>query len=795
MIIYLNKIFKQNLAEFKELVAAITQQDKKYLLRNDILLLFYQYCDQMQKSKAFRNISAVYQFFKKIQEIIVEQEQLTIVHRISPGKYRFLKLIKNADYMEELKLSDYLNIRDRRMVKKDLEPATLQIDYLPFYDFSPSIKDSKTIGNGIRFLNRYLCSKFFNNPEKWNTILFEFLKMHRHHSQDLLVNSNTIKDFDTFRTEVEKAIFWLKRKTEDTPYTSIALKLKRSGFEPGWGHTAGRVLENMQLLIDILNEPNHKDFERFISRVPIPLISKIAIISPHGWFAQENVIGKPDTGGQVIYILDQVKALERCIKSQFELSGLGIIPKIIVVTRLIPEAVNTTCDLRLERICQTGNGWILRVPFRDKKNDIHKSWLSRFQIWPYLHRFAQDVLTELTTEFDGSPDIVIGNYSDGNLVSTLLADKFNVTHCTIAHALEKTKYLFSDLFWRQHEKKYNFSTQFTADMLAMNKADFIITSTQQEIVGTEDSIGQYESYSFFTLPGLYQVKSGINLFAPKFNVIPPGVNQDIYFPYYLRDRRKKSETKRLKDLIFFDKSPDIHGILENPDKIPIFAMARLDRIKNITGLIEAFGLSNKLQSKCNLIFAAGTIHSNHSKDAEEKTEIEKVYRLINKYKIHHKIRWLPSIEKKETGEVYRIIADQGGFFVQPALFEAFGLTVLEAMVSGLPTFATKFGGPSEIIEYGKNGFLLNTSKPNLIASSLEAFLKNSEKDNGFWQEISNNGIKRVQEYYNWELYSNRFMNLAKLYGFWRYSVSAKGKLEMDRYSDLIYHFLIKKQVR
>jgi glycogen synthase len=41
---------------------------------------------------------------------------------------------------------------------------------------------------------------------------------------------------------------------------------------------------------------------------------------------------------------------------------------------------------------------------------------------------------------------------------------------------------------------------------------------------------------------------------------------------------------------------------------------------------------------------------------------------------------------------------------QPALYEAFGLTVVEAMTCGLPTFATCNGGPSEIIKHGKSGF-------------------------------------------------------------------------------------------
>jgi hypothetical protein len=49
--------------------------------------------------------------------------------------------------------------------------------------------------------------------------------------------------------------------------------------------------------------------------------------------------------------------------------------------------------------------------------------------------------------------------------------------------LEKTKYEDSDAKWKELDPKYHFSCQFTADMIAMNTADFIITSTYQEIAG------------------------------------------------------------------------------------------------------------------------------------------------------------------------------------------------------------------------------------------------------------------------------------------------------------------------
>ena len=58
---------------------------------------------------------------------------------------------------------------------------------------------------------------------------------------------------------------------------------------------------------------------------------------------------------------------------------------------------------------------------------------------------------------------------------------------------------------REKEDKYHFSAQFTADLLAMNSADFIIASSFQEIAGSPEVVGQYESHSSFTMPGLYRV--------------------------------------------------------------------------------------------------------------------------------------------------------------------------------------------------------------------------------------------------------------------------------------------------
>ncbi|HHP7236228.1 MAG TPA: sucrose synthase [Desulfobacterales bacterium] len=786
---------RNELKDFKEYVLLLTSQAQQFFLRNDLLYYFGVFCDQNDRGAAFREESTMVAFIRRIQELFIQDDRIVLLHRYEVARYRFYFLRFDGEYMEEIDSRTYLDIKDRYVMKGARNGTHLHMDILPFYDFSPSIRDTRSVGHGIRFLNRYMCSNIFSKPEEWNEKLFDFIKLHRYNGRQLLVNGNQIGSFRTFFAILEETVRWLQTKPKQTPFAEVEGALQERGIEVGWGNTVGRILETMQLLIDLLNEPTDAQLEQFISRVPMPLISKIAIISPHGWFGQTNVLGKPDTGGQVIYILDQVRALERHLLEEIRLTGLEVEPKILVVTRLIPEAGDTTCGEKREKIFETNNGWILRIPFRDKDFNVVRHWISRFKIWPYLEDFAEDAATELTSEFQGRPDLIIGNYSDGNLVATLLSDRFDVIQCTIAHALEKTKYLFSDMYWSDKEPDYHFSVQFTADMLSMNKSDFIITSTHQEIIGTEDTMGQYESYQIFTLPGLYQVVNGVNLFAPKFNVIPPGVEENLYFPYHVKDKRLESQTRHWEERLFHLASDDIFGRLSDPDKPSIFTMARFDKIKNITGLIEAFGHSQNLQTHFNLVFAAGTIHAEQSQDAEEQEEIHKAYRLIEHYALEDKIRWLPSISKLDTGEVYRIIADRRGVFVQPALFEAFGLTILEAMASGLPTFGPKFGGPLEIIEPGVSGILLNTSKPEFIAAGLEAFHEQCARQPDYWQTLSENGIRRVRENFNWRLYSRRLVNQTKLYGFWRYSVSGKEKVKLDRYCDFMYHFLIRERAR
>ena len=599
----LEEILQKYKKQFFSYLKKICSHEKKLLVKGELLEIFYQ---MRMKNSNNSNVETIVQAVNKFTESVCLECCVYIETRGTIGRSEYYTFNVKELTGKKISAVDYLKAKERYRYPL-LENDLLTLNFSTFYDKFPSIRESKSIGRGVEYLNRYLSSTMFTQPQKLSQAMFDFLFVHKHNSEQLIVNEK-INSPEKLNSAMDKATTILKKKDENLDYKVIKKDLQELGFEAGLGNTAGEILSNLNQLDSLLASPDHIALKEFLSKVP--MIFNILIVSPHGYFGQKGVLGKPDTGGQVVYILDQVKALEKEMIQSLHKAGLEAKPKIIILSRLIPNAEDTTCNQRLEKVNDTKNVWILRVPFRSLHEENTDNWISRFEIWPYLERFAEDSYKELLKEFGTRPDLVIGNYSDGNLVATILAKKFGVTQCNVAHALEKSKYLYSALYWAEMETQYHFSTQFTADLLSMNAADFIITSTYQEIAGREDSIGQYESYVNFTMPGLYRVAGGINIFHPKFNILPPGVNTEIFFPYTEKDRRDKEVTKEIRTRIFNGNSsvPGI-GKIKNKDLPIIFSMARLDKIKNLTSLVKWYGENEELRKLANLLIVAGKINN------------------------------------------------------------------------------------------------------------------------------------------------------------------------------------------
>ncbi|KAL0385212.1 UNVERIFIED_CONTAM: Sucrose synthase 6 [Sesamum radiatum] len=699
---------------------------------------------------------------------------ILVQHRRNPGVWDYVKVDAGSLSVDIITSTDYLKFKEMIFDEKwAKDENALEIDFGAFDVRVPRLALSSSIGNGLSYISKFMTSMLGGKTESAKPLVDYLLTLDRN-GEKLMINV-------TLNTVENSKKHWLKEW----------------GFEKGWGDNAERVGQTMRILSEMLQAPDPINTEAFFSRLPV--IYDIVIFSVHGYFGQADVLGLPDTGGQVVYILDQVKALEEELLLRIKQQGLNVKPKIVVVTRLIPDAKGNKCNQEMEPIVNTKHSHILRVPFNTEKG-VLGPW---------------DATAKILELMGGKPDLIIGNYTDGNLVASLVASKLGVTlvgifdqllcyifcqsnenlseymFCskgTIAHALEKTKYEDSDVKWRDLDSKYHFSCQFTADLIAMNAADFIITSTYQEIAGSKNRPGQYESHASFTMPGLHRVVSGINVFDPKFNIASPGADQSVYFPFSEKQKRFTKFQPALEELLYSKEDTEEH--IQKETNHSQWQGSILSR--NITGLTEWYGKNKRLRNLVNLVIVGGFFDPSKSQDREEMAEIKKMHALIDKYQLKGHIRWIAAqTDRYRNGELYRFIADTKGAFVQPALYEAFGLTVIEAMNCGLPTFATNQGGPAEIIVDGISGFHIDPNNGDESSNKIADFFEKCKGDSRYWNRVSLAGLKRINECYTWKIYANKVLNMGLAYGFWR-QLNKEQKQSKQRYIDLFYNLQFRK---
>ncbi len=773
----------------RQMVDRLESSGKRYFLRNEILQAFADCSEFLPALGHAYHSSALSQLVLYTHEMILEKDDVWLVVRPWIGCQQVWRLSADLTSNEAMTLQDLLDVRDRQVDR--YQPHILNIDFQPFYPGLPVIDDPRNIGQGLEFLNRYLCNKLSTEPAYWLEALFQALNVLEQDGLELLLNDR-VKSRVELSQQIAQALKFLGEHAGEQSYETVHVAMQALGFEPGWGDTVARACEMLELLDRLIEDPQPAILAAFVARVPA--VFRVVMVSIHGWMGQEDALGRPETRSQVAYVLEQARSLETQLREDIARSGLdllGIHPQVIILTRLIPNCTGTSCELPWEKVERAENAWILRVPFQEFNPIITDQWISKFEIWPYLEGFAIDAERELLARFGGNPNLIVGNYSDGNLVASLLARRLNTIHCHIAHSLEKPKYLFGSLHWQDLEEQYHFSTQFTADLISMNAADFIVTSTYQEIMGTPESVGQYESYKCFTMPSLYHVIDGIDLFSPRFNRVPPGVDEHIFFPYNLTEHQADPDRVRVERLLFEQEDADIFGYLDQPEKRPILAVAPIDPIKNLTGWIECFGRSPELQASCNLILLANAVNVDDTMNADAAQEVLKLHALIEQYELQGRIRWLGMrLQNGDRGIVYRLIADRQGLFIHFAQFEAFGRTILEAMISGLPSFATEFGGAAEIIQDGENGFHINPTDGDGTAQKILKFLHHCETDPAYWQTISDRAIQHIQAQYNWPAHSQQLLFLTKIYSFWNY-IDPDRRTALQRYLEALFYLLYK----
>jgi sucrose-phosphate synthase len=450
----------------------------------------------------------------------------------------------------------------------------------------------------------------------------------------------------------------------------------------------------------------------------------IQMFSIHGLIRSENMeLGHDaDTGGQIKYVIELGNAL----------SKHKDVYRVDLLTRLISDK---SCSDDYSRPIETVNEKfrIVRLQCGGKK------YIRKELLWPFMDEYVDKTIKFIKSKRK-IPDVVHGHYPDAGYVAKELARFFGIPFIYTGHSLGKSK---KQRLLNEGQKEDDLNKKFKIDHRIfmeeqiLKSADMIVTSTRQEVEA------QY---------GLYQNKG-----VPQYHVIPPGIDIEKFCPYY---HETCSDNEYKEEALFTRQSliKELGRFFRHPEKPIILALCRPDKRKNIEGLVKAYGEDYDLRAIANLAVFAGIRKDISQKADSERDVLTQMLLLIDKYNLYGKM----AIPKKhdfehEVPELYRIAAKKSGVFVNSALVEPFGLTLLEALACGLPVVATNDGGPKDIIDNCQGGILVDPTDTKAIAKAIKDILVHPD----IWSKFSKNGIMNTRKHYTWTSHVNTYIQKIK----------------------------------
>lgn len=444
------------------------------------------------------------------------------------------------------------------------------------------------------------------------------------------------------------------------------------------------------------------------------------MFSVHGLLRAENMqLGHDaDTGGQIKYAVELCDAL-----SQSE-----NVKRVDLFTRLIQDkAISEDYARPVEQVNEKFS--IVRIQCGGKK------YLRKELLWPHLDEYVDKTIKYIKRQ-NAIPDIVQGHYPDGGYVAMQLAEIFGTPFVYTGHSLgrSKLKQLINEgMKEKDIIKKYKIDYRIQTEEEVLKKADLIIASTHQEVT---EQYGQYE-----------------NKDIPKYRVIPPGLDIEKFYPFY-HDMLPETSKEEIELYAQASMIEELNRFFLQPDRPVILSLCRPDKRKNIAGLIKAYGEDLELQSMANLAVFAGIRKDITNMEDNERDVLTEILLLMDKYDLYGKIA-IPKNHnfEHEVPELYRIAAEKKGVFVNSALTEPFGLTLIEAASCGLPILAPDDGGPRDIVKNCQCGILVDTTDTKAIADAVKQIITDSEK----WKRYSKNGIMNIRKHYTWDSHATSYM--------------------------------------
>ncbi|HMO41425.1 MAG TPA: glycosyltransferase [Saprospiraceae bacterium] len=224
-------------------------------------------------------------------------------------------------------------------------------------------------------------------------------------------------------------------------------------------------------------------------------MNSILMISLHGYVGAEPELGKPDTGGQVVYVLELADRFSRLGK------------RVDLITRRFedqPEQDEVNDNYRVWRIPFGGKKFI-------RKEDMHE----------HLGQFVTNCLSAIKKD-NKRYDIVYSHYWDAGWAGQKIAEELGIPHVHTPHSLGwwKEHSMGADMSEAEMEKKYRFKERI--------RKEYFVYQMCSKVIAT-------------TIPQVELLTQHYDALERNCAMVPPGINENRFFPL------PSAEVDRLRD--------------------------------------------------------------------------------------------------------------------------------------------------------------------------------------------------------------------------------------------------------
>ncbi|MBU2956049.1 HAD-IIB family hydrolase [Paracoccus sp. C2R09] len=369
-----------------------------------------------------------------------------------------------------------------------------------------------------------------------------------------------------------------------------------------------------------------------------------------------------DTGGHIAYVLGAARAQ----------AGRGDVTSVSIVTRAFSDP--RLDPVHAQEVEEMGPRCrILRLRTDDMR------YLAKEAFEAELPALTQAFLNLLR---DGDlPDVIHAHFADAAVLARAASKEFGIPWVYSSHSLALDKCRAQG-----GNPDPAMSRRIDREAAAIREAGAIIASSRDE---AECQIPAYDAAS-----------------EGRVHRIGPGITAP-----HLRDT---GPAQRL-----------IAPFLRDPSKPILLAVARPIRKKNLAALLRAYAGDPGLQDRANLVVVAGLREGLQGGCPDQDGIVTELFDLVDRHDLWGKVALPRRHDHDEVASLYALAA-QGGVFVNPALHEPFGLTLIEAAQSDAPVVATCRGGAADIVASLNCGELVEPTDPRAIAAAVTRLLDDPE---------------------------------------------------------------------